>query len=253
MRERIANETFFASGRSASQDVVAESVFYDGRPRPAPEVPFAVRTAANPTRFALVLFLVGWAGILFQRNFLQQVVIGAPVFEEFAKLGPPLLIVSLLGIRSTWIRLPLAWASGAAFAVMEHYVTYPGEDAYSYAERILFHSATPGLSMLFYGAFETMHDVRARWAATIPATLFHWANNFLAAIVLSIVVAILGLPDAVVLGFATLLSGTMVGLTLVALLRLRAFEARSRRVLETAMPKLGIPVLPFTAGTTPPR
>lgn len=239
-RDRIDNDVFFASGASASHHVVAESVFYHHRPRPPPEVPLAVRTAHDPRKFALLLFLFGWAGILFQRNFLQQVVIGAPVFEELAKLGPPLLVVSILGIRSTWIRLPLAWISGAAFGVMEHYVTYAAEDVYLYAERVLFHAVTPGLSMLFYGAFEDMPDVRARWAATIPATLFHWANNFLVAIVLGILIAIAGLPDLLVVGFATLLSGTMVGITLVAILRLPAFERRARRILETTMPRIGI-------------
>ena len=244
MRGRIENEIFFASPeRPAAAPIVAERVFYAGRPRPPLEIPVAVRAAATPMRFALVIFLVGWAGIFFQASILQQIVFGAPVFEELAKLGPALIIAILLGARSLWIRMPLALASGAAFGVMEHYVTYVEEPMYSYVGRIAFHAIAPALSMLVYGALESYPDVRARWAATIPATLFHWANNF-AAIVLGL--ASLFIPyDLNTVGLvwgATVTVGMAVA-TIAAMFTRARFELGARRALEAAMPKLGfVPV-----------
>ncbi|HVM45363.1 MAG TPA: hypothetical protein VM582_05455 [Candidatus Thermoplasmatota archaeon] len=237
---RIENETFFASApRVPPQPSVPEEAFYAGRERPPLEVPVAVRAAATPLRFALVISAVGWGGILFQAGILQQIVFGAPVFEELAKFGPPLALVVLLGARSLWVRLPLAWAAGAAFGVMEHYVTYVEEPAYLYAGRVAFHAIAPGLSMLVYGAIETFPDVRARWAATVPATLFHWANNF-AALMLGIVGALTRLPvETVGLTWAGLVTAAMAAATLVALLARARVERAVRRAIEVAMPRLG--------------
>lgn len=175
---RVPNAAFFAeSSGNPPPASVPEDVFYAG-PRPEPEPGLALRTARTPLRFGIVIFLVGWAGILFQASFLQQVVFGAPVFEELAKFGPALVVAALVGARSTWIRLPLAWASGAAFGVFEHFTTYPDEVVYMFVDRVAFHAGTTGLSMLFFGVFDAMPDVRARWASTALPTLLHWANNF---------------------------------------------------------------------------
>lgn len=239
MRERIENEVFFASPTAPEAvPTVAEAVFYAGRPRPPPEVPVVVRAAATPMRFALVIFLVGWGGILFQAGILQQIVFGAPVFEELAKLGPALLVVALLRVRSLWVRLPLAWASGAAFGVMEHYVTYVDEPTWLFAGRVAFHAISPGLSMLVYGALESYPDVRARWAATVPATLFHWANNFAA---LAFAVGGIFVPfalDPIAIAWATLVTASMALASLIAILARPRFEAAVRRTIEAAMPKL---------------
>lgn len=216
-----------------------EAVFYAGRPRPPPEIPVAVRAAATPLRFALVLFLVGWGGILFQAGLFQQIVFGAPVFEELAKLGPALLVVVLLKARSLWVRMPVALASGAAFGVVEHHVTYAAEDPYLYAGRVAFHAVTPALSMLVYGALESYPDVRARWAATIPATLFHWANNFAA---LAFGLAGLFVPfslDAIGLGWAAAITASMTLVVIGGVLARARFELGVRRAIEAAMPKLG--------------
>lgn len=240
LRARIENETFFAS-RAAPHGPppIAEAVFYAGRLRPPPETPVAVRGAATPLRYAAVIFLLGWAGILFQAGFLQQVVFGAPVFEELAKLGPALLVAAMLGTRSMWIRLPLALVSGAAFGVMEHYVTYADEPIELLVQRIAFHSVSPGLSMLVYGAFESMPDVRARWASTIPATLFHWANNF-GAVVLSFASIFLPISDAFIITYAALITSGMVVLVGAGILARRAFEDTARRAIDAAMPRLGL-------------
>jgi len=68
--------------------------------------------AQRPLVFASLLFLLGWIGIFAQRGFLRQLVVGAPVFEEFAKLGLALAVVTLLRVRPVWLRLPFGWASG---------------------------------------------------------------------------------------------------------------------------------------------
>lgn len=239
VRDRVDNEVFFANPDAPRREAsIPEAVFYAGRHRPPTEVPLATRAAATPLRFAAVLFLVGWAGILFQAQFLQQVVIGAPVFEELAKLGPALLVVLAIRARSLWIRLPLAWISGAAFGVMEHYVTYSAEPLASFAQRIAFHALAPGVSILVYGAVESLPDVRARWASTIPATLLHWANNFMA-IVLGIGGVFLALPDeALGLGISTIVVAALVVLTIAGMVSRERFEARVRRILDTVTPRL---------------
>lgn len=239
VRERVPNEMFFAGwAPRAAPPVVPEHVFYAGRTRPPLDVPVATRAAATSLRFGIVLFLVGWAGILFQASFLQQVVFGAPVFEELAKVGLPIALVALLRIRSLALRMLLAWASGAAFGLMEHYVTYVTEDTVGFVERVLFHTASPGLSMLFYDAYESLDDVRSRWAATVPATMVHWANNF-GAVALGFG-TIVGIPDVIGLVWSGLLTAVLLAATLGALLVMDDFRANARAWLEEAMPRLGL-------------
>ncbi|HUR67643.1 MAG TPA: hypothetical protein VM370_00225 [Candidatus Thermoplasmatota archaeon] len=241
MDDRIENELFFATPHArTSEPSVAEHVFFANRPRPPLEVPFATRAAATPLRFALVTFLVGWAGILFQASLLQQVVFGAPVFEELAKFGPALLVVALVRVRSLWVRLPLAWASGAAFGVMEHFVTYPMEPDALFVQRVLFHAVSPGLSMILYGAVETLPDVRARWASTALSTLFHWANNFMAVVLGFASVLLASLADTGSLVVSYTVVGSMALLTLAGIVMRGRFEDMARTILSEAMPRLGL-------------
>ena len=239
MQDRIPNDVFFgASSGAAVQASVSEAVFYAGRERPPAETPLATRAAATPLRFAAVVLLVGWAGILFQASFFQQVVIGAPLFEELAKIGPPLLLVALLRIRTLWIRLPLAWASGAAFGVLEHTITYPGEPFASYVERVLFHALSPGVSMLFYTALEDAADVRARWATTAVPTLFHWANNFMAVVLGFGAIFVSAIPEGAALALSVTLTSAMAAITLAALLAWPRFRDLVRRALAAAIPRI---------------
>lgn len=240
VQERIENEAFFAAAtRTSGPAAIPEDVFYAGRPRPAPETSVALRAAATPLRLGILLFLVGWSGILFQASFLQQVVFGAPVFEELAKFGAPLVLAAALGLRALWLRLPLAWASGASFGILEHYVSYVEEDVYTFAGRVVFHAASTGVSMLVYQALEHAPDVRARWAATVPATLFHWANNFGA---LAFGVASLAFPPiaSVAIGWGALVTSSLLLFTLVAIARRRAFERVAQEALAHAMPRLAL-------------
>lgn len=235
---RFDNDQFFGDRmRPQALAVVPEDVFYAGALRPPPEMPLALRTSLTPLRFALVLFLVGWAGILFQAGFFQQVVFGAPVFEEMAKVGLALLPVVLLRIRGLWLRVPFGLASGAGFGVMEHYTTYSDEPAWMFAGRILFHAVTAGLSMAFYDAFDELGDPRARWATTAVPTLFHWANNF-GAVVFGFGSLVLPALDPVGTGWATLVTFSVTFLLVVALLAPGRFRARSRETLLRAMPRL---------------
>lgn len=248
LRARIENDLFFASAESRrAVPTFPEPVFYAGQLRPPPETPLAVRAASTPMRFALIVFLIGWAGILFQAGIFQQIVFGAPVFEELAKLGPALIVVVLLRARALWIRVPLALASGAGFGVLEHFLTYPGEDLLSYGNRVAFHAVTPALSMLVYTALDRYADVRARWASTIPATLFHWANNF-AAILFGF--GALFAPfslDPFATGWSWLVTGSMTLTVIGAILFWPRFEVGVRRALEAAMPKLGFAPAPVVA------
>jgi hypothetical protein len=240
MRERFSNDVFFAAHHGPARAwAVAEEAFYAGRPRPDAEVNFIARAAATPMRFALLVFALGWGGILFQAGFFQQVVFGAPVFEELAKVGLALVIASLLRIRTLWITLPLAWASGAGFGVMEHHLSYATEDIVTYGGRVAFHAGSTGLSMLFYHVFRETADVRARWAATIPSTLFHWANNF-AALVLGLVSILAPWVDVVAEGWSAGITVAVWLSTFAAIIAQTRFRALATKTLEKAMPRLGV-------------
>lgn len=249
---RYDNTHFFGDHlRASTVPAVPEDVFFLGRPRPPTGMPLATRTSLTPLRFALVLFLVGWAGILFQASFLQQVVFGAPVFEEMAKVGLALLPVVLLRIRGMWLRVPFGLASGAGFGIFEHHTTYSEEETWLYAGRVVFHAASAGLSMAFYDAFEHAGDVRTRWATTVVPTLFHWMNNF-GAVVFAFGTVFVPFLDAVGLTWAALVTASMVLLLLVALLVPGAFRARARDALQQAMPRLGIDADSDSAGNVKP-
>ena len=238
MRARYSNDVFFAASRGPPRaPAVPELAFYAGRPRPPPEPHFVERAAATPMRFAFLLFALGWGGILFQAGFFQQVVFGAPVFEELAKLGLALVVATTLRIRTLWITLPLALASGAAFGVMEHFLTYAEEDLVTYVGRVAFHAGSTGLSMTFYRAFDGFHDVRARWAATAPSTLFHWANNF-AALALGLGSLLWSGAGAVAQVWSAAVTSALWLALLAAILLYPRFEALARRTLERAIPRV---------------
>lgn len=236
---RIDNDAFFGDRfRARGPTSIPEDEFYVS-PRPPAEMDLATRTALTPLRFSLILFLVGWSGILFQRSFLRQIVFGAPVFEEMAKAGLALLLVALLRLPWLPVRVLLGLASGAAFGVFEHWITYAEEDAWSYANRIVFHAATGGLSLAFYSAFDAMGDVRTRWASTVVPTLLHWANNF-AALMLGFLAFLLPVAITLATLWSVAVSAAGALLCLVALATPGRFRERSRTLLQRVMPRLGI-------------
>jgi hypothetical protein len=139
------------------------------------------RWAEDPVRHAGVLTVLGVFGVFFeQSNVFFQIVIGAPVFEELLKFGVALGVVALLRIDSRVVLFVLALASGAGFGIMEHYVTYPDEAVEALRFRVAFHGGSCAMSAAAYGAIRESVDLHARWAVTLPASVVHWANNFVA-------------------------------------------------------------------------
>ena len=217
-RERLENDAFFSGPPAAPEVVVEEERFYATTERP-PERPSVLRSvAANPVKFGGVLFIVGWMGILVQQGFFSQVVAGAPLFEEPAKVGAAIALTGLLSVRLLLVRLPIAAALGAGFGVFEHFLTYSGEDAASYALRVAFHALSTATSMAAWSALESDPDVRLRWGATVPATLLHYANNFMA--------LVLGLGSLALPVLGTLATFWAMGVTLLLLVTLVAIAAR---------------------------
>lgn len=240
MRERFPNDVFFGTtraGRRVVPSIPAEAFFLGARP--PPQAPLAARLAATPFRFGAACFLVGWAGVVFQAGFFQQVVFGAPVFEELAKLGAPLMLVAWLGARNAWARQPYALLSGAAFGVFEHYLTYFAEEPVFFAGRVAFHAATAGLSMAVFGLVEEARDPRARWVTSAPSTLLHWANNF-AAILLGAATLVAPAAEAVAVAWSVFVTLTVCGLLVVALVSPQRVRAMVFDALRASVPRLGL-------------
>ena len=192
-----------------------------GRPAPPRERPLLVATTRTSARFALAIFGCGFLGaLLYQLAGLGYLVpllaaqlaggpaallvsvilglqlvsllqaafavlaLGAPVFEEFFKVGLALLVcVPLLRLAESparglvlIIRIVVAAAVGALFGWSEHFL-YSSEDTISYMSRLTFHSGAAALSMTTYSVLERVPDTRARWFSTIPSSFLHYANN----------------------------------------------------------------------------
>ncbi|MHB8584668.1 MAG: hypothetical protein ACYDDF_02365 [Thermoplasmatota archaeon] len=163
---------------------IPPETFYRALPPKRPDP--LIRWAESPLRHGAVFFVVGLCGTLvLAASELTQVVAGAPIFEEIWKFGAALLLIGLLRVRFGPLRIVLAWIPGVAFAVMEHYLTYPGEDPASFILRLVFHSGSVALSTATYHVLEPVHDVRLRWVSTIPSTFLHWLNNY-SAVILSL-------------------------------------------------------------------
>lgn len=136
----------------------------------------AQRLARNATTFALVLLGVGFFAVFIKQAPIHlQIVFGAPVFEEFFKLGLALLLSAWM--RFLVLRMVAALGVGAGFGVLEHFVTYSDEPFSLYMGRIAFHAGATALSMASYHVLESVPDVRARWASTLWASVLHYVNN----------------------------------------------------------------------------
>lgn len=252
-RGRIDNEEFFPTPSARPRDprqrhrVPGDEFFV--APRPAEEPGFAARAAARPLRFGFILFAVGWTGILLQLGFLRQLVVGAPVFEEFAKLGPALVIVALLGAQRQWARLPWAWLSGASFGVFEHYSTYPDEPLPILVGRVAFHAGATGLSMALFTVIERLPDVRGRWIATMPATVLHWVNNF-GALVFAFLTVLWAGAYYIAEGLSIVVTVLTFVLTLATVAEQEASRRRFESLAQVLLPRL-FERQPLAVGLTP--
>ena len=237
MPDRVENESFYSTGPTAKPGVVEEDRFYGRAERPPPQPSALVALAQNPVKFGGILFVVGWMGILVQQGFFSQIVAGAPLFEEPAKVGGAIALAGLLSFRLLLVRLPLAAAMGAGFGVFEHYLTYAEEDAAGYGIRVAFHALSTATSMAAFTALETDPDVRLRWASTIPSTVLHYANNFIA-LVLGLLSLALPVANDVAtfwaMGVTALLSLTL----LVIAGRPERFRARVGELMRRLIPAM---------------
>jgi hypothetical protein len=154
-------------------------------PHPGAGMPLLWRNAASAVRFAAVLAGLGVFSVFIeQADSLTQLVLGAPVFEEFVKFGLALLLVAWIprplgvaGAPVVALRMLSAWAVGAGFGLMEHAVSYAGEDTGLWVSRTLFHGAAAGLSMACFTVLEALPDVRSRWLSTLPSSFLHYLVN----------------------------------------------------------------------------
>ncbi len=150
------------------------------------------RLARHPFAYAGILFGLGFFTVFVdQAPFIIQVVLGAPIFEEFVKLGLALIlglvVAAMFGGLSgseRWrhrgwllVMLPIALAVGAGFGIMEHALSYSEEGEFGRIWRIGFHASSTGLSMATLYAVASWRDPRVRWFATLPAIIIHYANN----------------------------------------------------------------------------
>ncbi len=134
------------------------------------------RLASNPFTLALTMLGIGFFAVFVrQAPILYQIVLGAPIFEEFLKFGLALAIAYPLRLLA--LRLPVAFAVGAGFGWLEHVVTYSEEPQVVFIGRVLFHAGATALSMVAFHILESVREVRVRWFATLPATVLHYANN----------------------------------------------------------------------------
>jgi len=158
-----------------------------------------VRLATQEARFGLVFLLVGFIAVfLSPMGFLAQVLMGAPIFEEAMKFGLAVLLTSHPAARTLWLRLPVAWLVGAGFGVMEHYLTYPSEPDWLFAERCAFHGLSTGASVVLHRVLVGHPEPALRWGSTIPSVVLHYLNN-LAAVVIGLSTLIEGGGEAEVL------------------------------------------------------
>ncbi len=75
------------------------------------------------------------------------------------------------------IRVPLAFAVGAGFGILEHTISYNEEPVRFLYGRVAFHGGATALTMILYSIVASLPDVRVRWLALVPSVVLHWLNN----------------------------------------------------------------------------
>lgn len=228
---------------------VPSEMFFRDPPPWFEEPSFIERYPARPVVFGATLLLLGVLGIVLQRGVVRQIVIGAPIFEEFAKFGLALVAVSVLRLRPLALRLPFAWASGAGFGVFEHAMDYASEPRVEFISRVAFHAGSAGLSMAAFALIEPLPDVRVRWASTLASSVCHWANNF-GAIALAVVGVLFHAAGVVDLAWSFVVVAALYVLTVVAIVRASALRPLVARELERVFPPR-VAVNPRPEGTSP--
>jgi hypothetical protein len=168
--------------------------------------------------FGLSVLGFGVAGTLFAGStFLEKVAVVAPIFEEYAKLGLALLVLTALGLSSGASAYALGALSGIAFGLVEHHVTYSTEAQAMFVVRVLFHGLAAALSALIYVHLRRREDLApgAAWFAIAPAALVHAANN-VSAIVVSLARAMRAMPPLPISeALGAIFIATLIGMALI--------------------------------------
>lgn len=281
-----------------SGGTVAGAQFYG---LPAPDVKAKPDWMASPFRFAALILGLGSATVFFLQAFIvYQIVLGAPIFEEFFKFGLALLLVApatvragsgaawlgrvalaallatvlglcaagfwgVLGHEWNWLiavgtaaggfavamlvaataglrrpgvvlawRLVVAWMVGLSFGLLEHWLSYSGEPQGELLLRLLFHAASPGLSMALFHVLEPGANTSLRWMSTSAASVLHYLNN---AGALLIAVALSAA------GIATVVSATLSGLLVVLAIVLQPIVLTNRQSVRQVLARLGARLL----------
>ena len=209
------------------------------------EEPLVDRVSRTDLRLALSLLVLGFVAVFVRQMPLPlQIVFGAPLFEEMFKLGLALLPCAALRVRLLVVRLPFAFASGAGFGFLEHFVTYSDETGATFYGRVAFHALTTVLSMLVLHGLSSSGPRRRVLACTLPSTLVHAANNT-AAVELSLLsfVAPAFAGETVGLGVA----GLFLVVLVVAFTSWPVWHKAYERLVERhVLPRLGTPALSWS-------
>jgi len=231
-RPAATDADWFWAERTAPRLARLPEPFYG--PAPPREMPFSLRATLAPLRFGATLAAFGFFGVLLSQLavlvLLPTVALGAPIFEEFLKFGLALLLVSLAfgrrhGPGVVVVRVLLAAAVGAAFGWFEHTFAYRREPDFEYVGRVLFHAASPVLSMAVFCVVESLADRRARWFSTLPASLVHYANN-----AFGVLIAIFFDGQVALVWSAVMVAVAVVAAPLVAVLRAEVRAQAQRQV-----------------------
>ncbi len=235
-------DIFWGSLPPGAHPRIAENRFWGTAERPAPRPTFLGKWSRHPARLALVMLGIGFFSVfVVQMDLHFQIVLGAPIFEEFLKFGLALLLVSYLpdphGRGALWalvvpMRIIASLAVGALFGWLEHVTTYPSEDNFSYAWRVAFHSVSAGGSMVTYTLLEPLRETRARWFSTLVPTFLHYVNNSLAVL---LGLSLLAFKTPLWLG--SVISGTVVALLVISILVMPWF---GRAVRTAAMRQVAL-------------
>ncbi len=171
-----------------------------------------------------------WQGI----STANAALIGAAAFviltavARLAAIGLPLGVLGL-------VRVPLAFAVGAGFGIIEHASTYSDEPLRIFYGRLAFHGGATALSMTLYSIVATLRPVGVRWFALVPSMVLHWLNNASAIFVALISSGIPRLDEVWHLGIIVSIYAVMlVAIPLaIPLRKLAVRAARRRRIVGT--------------------
>ena len=254
-RDESTGEWFWDQRARESLPRLSERHFWWSR-RPVPRESVFSMWARSPVRLAATLLGIGFMSVfLKQMDLVFQIVLGAPLFEEFFKFGLALVVVAWIPRGPTFwaalfpLRMIVALGAGAGFGYLEHISTYAEEDTTIFLWRVAFHAVTTALSMATYSIFEKSGDARIRWFAVLPAAMVHYFNNA-AAVVLGLLSTVVPIIYEKVEYFSYAIVVTLV----YALLSIPVWGRHARTYAEGQVGRWwGLPLTVLSAREMPPK